>query len=86
VQTSQVVDCLLSGGDSGGSGGDGSGGDGGSGGNVVTDVTDPTEAFNAIWAREHYSNDEKSRTHYQVDRSLDYIEQKLAEMHAVFVA
>jgi len=27
-----------------------------------------------------------SRTNYQVDRSLDYIEEKLTHIHAVFVA
>lgn len=48
-------------------------------------ITDPEEEFKDIWDKKHYDEEEKSRTLYQVDRSLDYIEKKLAEMHAVFL-
>lgn len=80
------------GGGDGGDGGSGGGGDGGSGGgggdgdnNPVT-IDDPREKFDEIWEKPHYDVNEPSRTMYQVDRSLDYVEKKLTEMHAIFKA
>jgi len=49
-------------------------------------VTDPEEAFEEIWEKPHYSPNEPSRTMYQVDQTLTYIEEKLIKMHAAFVA
>lgn len=46
-------------------------------------ITDPAEEFEQIWNNKHYSEDKKSRTNFQIDRSLDYVEKKLTEMHAV---
>merc|ERR1711953_641007 len=72
------------GGDGGNNGGDG-GNNGGNGGNPVT-ISDPTKKFDDIWKKQHYDENEPSRTLYQVDRSLDYIEEKLIEIHAIFKA
>jgi hypothetical protein len=49
-------------------------------------VSDPAIEFQSIWANPHYDESEPSRTMFQVDRSLDYIERKLTEIHAIFEA
>merc|ERR1712110_1048782 len=54
--------------------------------NDLPNISDPAFEFQSIWKKLHYSNDEPSRTMYQVDRSLDYIEKKLTEIHAIFEA
>ena len=80
------------GGSGGGDGGDGgSGGDGGDGGSGGGDggpvtISDPTKEFEDIWKKPSHDVNEPSRTLYQVDRSLDYIEKKLTEIHAIFKA
>lgn len=68
------------GGDSGNNGGD-SGNNGGNSDPIA--VSDPAEKFNEIRADPNYSDTEKSRTLYQVDKTLDYIETNLNEIFAV---
>lgn len=50
---------------------------------VLPTIMDPEEAFAEIQKKPHHSEDEKSRTTYQVDRSLDYIQDKLVQMHTI---
>ena len=44
-------------------------------------MTDPAAAFAEIWARRNFDDTKPSRTMYQVDQSLNLIEQKLLEMY-----
>merc|ERR1711920_744695 len=41
---------------------------------TLPEVSDPTVEFKEIWDRPHFNDNEPSRTMFQVDRSLDYIE------------
>jgi len=43
-------------------------------GNTPFVVSDPAVEFQAIWDNPHFDESKPSRTMYQVDRSLDYIE------------
>ena len=65
-------------------GGDSSGGDstGGTDNQNPPTLTDPAAAFAEIWARRNYDDTKPSRTMYQVDQSLNLIEQKLMEMYS----
>jgi hypothetical protein len=40
-------------------------------------MTDPTAEFEAIWAKRNHDDSKPSKTLYQVDRSLDLIQEKL---------
>lgn len=76
-----------SGGDS--SGGDGSSGDDGSsgGGSNAGDIlADLLAGLADVKNHRDYSQDEKSRTTYQVDASLDYIEKKFIEFHSILMS
>lgn len=76
-----------SGGDS--SGGDGSSGDDGSsgGGSNAGDIlADLLAGLANVKNNRDYSQDEKSRTTYQVDASLDYIEKKFIEFHSILMS
>merc|ERR1719313_1006598 len=54
---------------------------GNSGSNTTSvSVTDIVAGFEAIHNNPHYSDTELSRTLYQVDQTLDFIEEKLVEM------
>jgi len=46
-------------------------------------MTDPTAEFEAIWAKPNHDNAKPSKTLYQVDRSLDLIQEKLVQMYTV---
>ena len=44
---------------------------------IVAENSDLKAEFESIRKKQHYSSDEHSRTMYQVDRTLDLIEEKL---------
>merc|ERR1712110_369748 len=70
------------GGDNGGNdGGDNGGNDGGSGGD--SSLADLMALLTGAKNHPNYSEDEKSRTQYQVDQSLEYIEIKLKEFYQI---
>ena len=49
---------------------------------IVVEDSDLKAEFDAIRKKQHYSDDEHSRTMYQVDRTLDLIEEKLTSQQA----
>jgi len=48
-------------------------------------LEDLIAALQEVHNKPHYSEDLKSRTTYQVDKSLDYIELKLREFYKVMI-
>lgn len=49
-------------------------------------MDDLLAALQSLHDKPHYSDDLKSRTTYQVDQSLDYIEVKFREFYQVMLA
>ena len=69
------------GGDSASGGSTGGDSTGGNADQSPPSMTDPAAAFAEIWARRNFDDTKPSRTMYQVDQSLNLIEQKLLEMY-----